>query len=115
MATKKPLVLYGGFVKELAVTDNIASTGLKIKQTEVDFGTSGVSESSFVVTDADVSAATKITAEMSYEAPTGKDLDELEMDTFNIMCSANTGSFNMYIKSLEGTVADKFKINYILG
>lgn len=91
------------------------SSGATFKQTEVDFGTTPVSEASFAVTDASVGTASKILAQVAYEAPTGKDLDELEMDTLDIKCAPGAGTLTMYIKSLEGYVADKFKINYVVG
>jgi hypothetical protein len=87
-----------------------------IKQTEVDFGTTPVAEGTFTITDASVSTSNQIIAYLAYEAPTGKDLDECEMDSLNIVCSNGTGQFNMYITTADGSyLADKFKINYLVG
>jgi hypothetical protein len=45
-------------------------------------------------------------------APTGKSLDELEFDSFDFRAVAGAGNFTLYARSLEGLVADKYKINY---
>jgi len=81
-------------------------------QTEIDFGSTGVAEASFTITDAGITSNSIVNAELAYVAPTNKDLDELDMDLITFKCSAGTGSFTMYAKSEEGLVADKFKVNY---
>ena len=83
-------------------------------RTEVDFGALPINEKEFTITDATVLATSNITAEIAYEAPTGKELDEIEMDSFNIICGqATNGTFKIIVKSLDGSyLADKFKINY---
>ena len=86
-----------------------------IKQTEIDFGTTPVADSSFTITDADVAATDQIVAQVAYEAPTGKDLDEIEMDTLSLRCGAGAGQFTLFATGMDGYVADKFKINYIVG
>ena len=52
---------------------------------------------------------------MAYEAPTGKDLDELDMDGLDLKFGPGTGQFTLYARGLDGYVADKFKINYLIG
>jgi hypothetical protein len=84
----------------------------KYKQTEIDFGVTPVNEASFTITDADVTTSSKIVGGVAYEAPTGKDLDELEFDTLELRFVAGTGQFVLYVQSKEGYVADKFKVNY---
>lgn len=84
-------------------------------QTEIDFGTTPVSESSFTITDASVTATSKIICTVSYEAPTGKDQDELEMDDLQLRVAPASGQFTLYAKTADGSyVADKFKINYLV-
>ena len=86
------------------------------KQTEVDFGTTPIASATFTIVDADVSVGSKIIASLAYIAPTGKDLDELEMDQLYIICGEGAGSFDMLIRSNDGSyLADKFKINYMVG
>lgn len=85
------------------------------KQTEIDFGTTPVSEASFTVGDEDVTVFSRITGQVSYEAPTSKDQDELEMDHLELMFAPGDKSFTLYARGLTGYVADKFKVNYIIG
>lgn len=86
-------------------------------QTEVDFGNLNyVTEQTFVITDANVTASSKITAQLAYDQPTAKDLDEVEMDDLVISCGqCGTGSFSMVVQSLTGSLYGKFKINYMIG
>lgn len=87
-----------------------------ITQTEIDFGTTPVSEGSFTITHTGVTSNTKIIASMAYDTPTDKDLDELDMDDLIIRCgNATTNQFTMFVRTADGSyLADKFKINYIL-
>lgn len=82
--------------------------------TEIDFGALPVYQKEFTITDASVLATSNITASLAYEAPTDKDLDELEMDYLTIICGqATNGTFKMLVKSIDNSyLADKFKINY---
>lgn len=87
-----------------------------ISQTEIDFGSTGVSEASFLITDAGVSASSKLIGTVAYVAPTGKDLDELDMDQIDLKFAPGSGNFTLYATALnECLVADKFKINYQVG
>ena len=92
-----------------------AGTGFVTAQTEVDFGTTPVATGTFTITDAGVTTTSVIVASTAYDAPTSKDLDEVEMDDLHIRCGqAGSGSFTMFIQSADGSyLADKFKINYI--
>ena len=86
-----------------------------IKQCEIDFGTVPVSEKEFIITDSDVLITSQITGNIAYEAPTGKELDELECDSIDLKFAPGNGEFKIYAKSLEGYISDKFKINYLIG
>jgi len=125
--TRKQLNLIEGSNVTLTVADDgannrvnvtIAASGgsgtFSISQTEIDFGSTPVADGTFTITDAAVtSSAKKIMATLSYDAPTGKDQDELEMDDLSIICAAGTGQFSMYVRATDGSyLADKFKINY---
>ena len=83
-------------------------------QAEIDFGALPIYQKEFTITDASVLTTSNITASIAYEAPTGKDLDEIEMDSFNVICGqATNGTFKIIVKSIDGSyLADKFKINY---
>jgi hypothetical protein len=86
----------------------------KGKMTEIDFGSTPIAEKEFTVTDADVTATSKIVGCIAYVAPTGKDLDELEFDAIDLKFAPGAGQLKIYAKGLEGYVADKFKVYYII-
>ena len=84
-----------------------------VTEAEIDFGTTPVSEASFVITNAAITTSHMILSSVSYEAPTGKDQDELEMDDLQLRAVAGTGNFTLYVRAADGSyLADKFKINY---
>lgn len=87
-----------------------------IGTTEVDFGATPVDSGTFTITDDFVSTASLITAVAAYTAPTGKDLDELEMDQLNIICGgAVDGAFSMFITAVDGSYLEgTFKVNYTI-
>lgn len=83
------------------------------KQVEIDFGSSLYQvQKIFNIVDSDVSQGNKILASLAYEIPTGKSLDELEMDEIVLKCKANSGSLDILATSLTGSVYGAFKINY---
>lgn len=84
-----------------------------VRQVEVDFGELPLSDAIFVVTDDRIKSTSFIVAQMSYDAPTGKDEDETEMDNLQIRCKCSDGFFTMFVNSTDGSyLHDKFKINY---
>jgi hypothetical protein len=85
------------------------------KQTEIDFGTTPVSEASFTVGDEDDFVDSRITGDVAYEAPTSKDLDELDMDGLELKFAPGDKALTIYARARDGYVADKFKINYLIG
>ncbi len=88
---------------------------LDIKQTEIDFGTIPVGEASFTVSDSSVLVTSQLMGNVAYEAPTGKELDELEMDSLDLKFAPGAGQFTLYARGLDGYIADKFKVNYLVG
>ena len=88
---------------------------VNIKQTEVDFGAAALWEKEFTITDVDVSATSQLIAQVAYEAPTGKDLDELEFDTLDLLCTPGSGQFTLRALGNPGPVGGKFKVNYLVG
>jgi hypothetical protein len=106
----------GGTTNFLRADGTFAAPGsgtFAVTQVEVDFGTTPVESAIFTITDAGMTTTKHVIASLAYEAPTGKDLDELEMDTLSIICGNGTGQFDMFIRTTDGSyLADKFKINY---
>ncbi len=96
------------------ITINATSTGASIKQTELVFGTTPVDEKSFTVTDAAVTAASLITGSIAYKAPTGKDLDEVDMDSYHLSFAPGTGQLTVFVRALDGYVTGNVFLNYTL-
>jgi len=86
-----------------------------ITEIEIDFGTTGRSVKTFVITDLNVSPTSKIIIQQSGKAPTGKSADENEMDKIQFNATPGTGQFILNAECLTGRVLGKFKVNYILG
>lgn len=87
-----------------------------VKQTEIDFGSTGLDEETFIIADASVTANSIISGTIAYVAPTSKSLDEMEMDSFELKFAPGAGQFTLYITTTDGSlVADKFKVNYTIG
>lgn len=86
-----------------------------IYQTEVDFGDTPLSEQIFTITNPLVSNTSKIIGGIAYEAATGKDLDEVEMDSIDIKFKAESGQLLIFVRGLEGYLSGKFKVNYQIG
>lgn len=80
---------------------------------EADFGSTPVYSGTFTVTAVGVTTSMDVTANIRYSAPTGKDLDELEFAEFQVMTEPGTDQFTLYMNSMNGPVADKFKISWV--
>jgi hypothetical protein len=91
------------------------ASGGAVKQVEIDFGALPVAEASFLITDAGVVPTSHLVGGVAYEAPTNKDLDELEMDELDLKFGPGSGQFTLFARGREGYIADKFKINYVIG
>lgn len=142
MAERIPLYLdfEAGEVKEFALTDivvaSVAVSGITgypadstkflrgdatwavptasvaITETEIDLGTTPVAEAEVIVADGSILTTSKIIGGLAYKAPTGKDLDEIEMDAIEIKFEPNFEYLTVHIKGLEGYLSDKFIIWY---
>lgn len=92
------------------------STGLQpLKQIEIDLGPTPVYDSTILVSDSSVTPSSIVSVQMSGAAPTGKDADEVSMDTYELQATPGNGNFLLYIKGQEGYLHDKFKILYTVG
>jgi len=91
-------------------------TTITVTEVEIDFGTKPVPSKSFTVTDAAVSATSKITLVPSAKTATGRvNTDDMEWDGLNLAAVAGTGSFTVYAVANPGPVVGKRVINYIVG
>jgi hypothetical protein len=93
----------------------IEKSSTRTKQVEVDFGeTPHTNYKVFSVADPDLTDSSIVVANMAYVAPSGKSLDEMEMDSFSVLASASKGVIRLLVQSLTGSVRNKFKINYTI-
>lgn len=84
------------------------------RQVEIDFGSLPVEQADFVIADAGVTSATVVSGSVAYVAPTGKDLDELEMDDLQLRFGAGSGQFTINASGNLGYVSGNFKISVVL-
>lgn len=100
----------------IGVTTRTASTALNPPgRVEVDFGSTPVGEATFTITDGSVTAGSHIIAQVAWEAPTSKDLDEVEMDDIMLRCQPDAGQFYIFARATDRSyLHDKFKINYLV-
>jgi hypothetical protein len=90
--------------------DNVSSAA--VSEAEIDVGATPVAEATVNVVNASITTASKIIGGIAYSAPTGKDLDEVDMDAISLLFKPLAGSFDIKVKGLEGSIADKFKVWY---
>lgn len=92
-----------------------APLGLVATQVEIDVGTTPVPEYDAVVTDAAASATSKVFATVSWDAPTGKDADDVSMDTYTVNADAGAGSITFRVSALDGNLLEgTYKIDYLI-
>lgn len=119
MAARRPIIrdAASGEYKELPAGDTVVGAGAPtINQVEVDFGALPLSDATFTIVDASVVPSSHILAQVAWEAPTGKDLDEIEMDDLQLRAQPGTGQFKLFVRTADGSyLADRFKINYLVG
>lgn len=97
-------------------TVNITGGGsASVTQIEVDFGTVPTRTKTFTITDASVSATSKIMIVQSGTAATGRHADENEMDPILFSGTPASGQFTLIANALTGPVAGKYKVLYIVG
>lgn len=100
--------IYSDSSTKIATTEFVKNL-VKYLTYEVDFGNSGHGETKFNVISNLVSINDLVETQLAYLQPIGKDLDEVEMDSFYVLSKANNGSIDLIIKPLNGTVHGKFK------
>lgn len=89
----------------------------KPKQVVIDFGSELYQTYKiFTIEDIDIkSTTTLIQASIAYDTPPGKQLDDIEMDNITVHCGqVKPGSFQAIVRGLEGSLHDKFLLNYII-
>jgi hypothetical protein len=137
MATKKPIVDYGGKQSEILTTDTIPISNLgtgtpdgtkflrddgafvtpagggtpTLTEVEIDFGTKPVNNKTFTITDAGVSNTNKIIVFSSPSNATGQLGNDWEVDSATFSAKANTGNITLYVNT-QFSISGKRKIYY---
>lgn len=88
--------------------------GVMIWRAEIDLGVTPRSEYLVTISDTNVKTTTKILAQQAYDAVTGKNVDEQEMDPFDVIGFAGTGQITFNIKFKHGPATGAVPINYLL-
>jgi hypothetical protein len=96
-------------------TMTASGTGGTFVEIEVDFGTTNLTQKIFTITDAGVSATSKIVISISGNTATGRNADETQMEVFYTFATPGTGAFDLLVKSLEGPVVGTYKLFYTYG
>lgn len=115
-ADRTPIADESGEFESTDVEGALLELSNRHTQIEVDFGEDALIEKVFTISDDRAVSGAIISATIAYDAPTGKDLDELEMDNIFVQAgNANGGSFDIFVKEIQDTpLYGKFKINYII-
>jgi hypothetical protein len=90
------------------------SGSFSMTQVEIDFGSTPTSYKTFVISDASITSSSKILVMQAGDAPTGKSADENEMDYLKFSAIPGSGQFTLNAYSIDGSVINKFKINYTI-
>lgn len=83
--------------------------------TEIDFGVDAKFVAKATVTDAAITATTKIMVLQSGIAATGRQADENEMDSITCSATPGTGNFILQCGCQRSVTHGLFKVNYTLG
>jgi hypothetical protein len=90
--------------------------GVSLTETEVNFGASPIVTKKFTITDAGVSGTSVIVAAMSATAPTGKTVDDNELDPVHFQAGVpGAGSFTLIGTALAGPIVGNVKVSYVVG
>jgi len=102
-----------------AGTATINATGgsgtFTVTEVELDFGSTATAYANFSVTDAAVTATSKLLWTQSGNTPTGGQTDDSEMDPVACSIRPATGSFTARCKAMDGPVRGKLKFWYSVG
>lgn len=104
---------FGDNINLTDIINNITNL-FKNKEVEVDFGNSPYQvDKVFSITDTDVKSDSIIMLSKSLKQPSdGRDSDEIFVETLDMSAKVKEGGFDLYIKSLNGSISGKFIINY---
>lgn len=84
-------------------------------ESEVDFGSKPVYSASFTITDAAISAASKVQVLPCGKAATGRTADDWAWDSAAFAANPGAGSATCYVTFVPGPVVGKRKVQYSIG
>lgn len=93
----------------ISIQDNV---GISWTETEVDFGSTGVYDKTFTITDGAATSTSKIIAIQSGNVATGRVGNDADWDSIDYACLPGTGSFTLIAKANPGPVVGKRKVYY---
>jgi hypothetical protein len=92
-----------------------AASGATWTEVEVDFGSSPVYGSEFTITDAAITAASKVQVMPCGKAATGRTADDWAWDGAAFAANPGAGSATCYAQFLPGPIVGKRKVQYSVG
>jgi len=97
------------------VVDIAGGAGASWTEVEVDFGSSPVYGAEFTITDAAITAASKVQVMPCGKAATGRTADDWAWDSAAFAANPGTGSATCYAHFLPGPIVGKRKVQYSVG
>lgn len=93
------------------------SASVAISTAIVDFGATAIDTVATVITDAGVSATSKILLSPYFTTALalGRDVEEIIIDPINVVVVPGTGNFTIYAAAILGTVSGKYGFSYTVG
>lgn len=92
-----------------------AASGATWTEVEVDFGSSPVYGAEFTITDAAITAASKVQVLPCGKAATGRTADDWAWDGASFAANPGAGSATCYAQFLPGPIVGKRKVQYSVG
>jgi hypothetical protein len=121
---RRLVVMLYQYLRDLAsatnqVIDALATAGsgggAAWTEAEIDFGSTPVYSASFTITDAAISATSKVQILPCGKAATGRTADDWEWDGAAIACNPDAGAATCYVQFTPGPVVGKRNIQYSVG
>ncbi len=85
---------------------------LAVTEVEIDFGGTPVSESSFLIIDANISLSSKIIVSPSGNVAAGRVGNDYSWETFSFSATSGKGNFTLYANCSNGFLVGRRKIYY---
>lgn len=97
------------------IIQNISGGGATWTEVEVDFGAAPAYEASFTITDASITAASKVQVLPCGKAATGRTADDWQWDGATFAANPGSGSAACYAVFTPGPIVGPRKVQYSVG